>query len=48
MREQGRLVDVISGDNADRTTNILPGMGLEVSREGYGGKRHLRMIIFAC
>jgi radical SAM superfamily enzyme YgiQ (UPF0313 family) len=36
MREEGRLIDFISGDNADGTTNILPIMGLDVLREGYG------------
>ena len=36
MREEGRLIDFISGDNADGTTNILPRMGLDALREGYG------------
>jgi radical SAM superfamily enzyme YgiQ (UPF0313 family) len=36
MRKEGRLVDFVSGDNADGTTNILPRMGLDVLREGYG------------
>lgn len=36
MRKEGRLTDFISGDNADGTTNILPRMGLDVLREGYG------------
>jgi radical SAM superfamily enzyme YgiQ (UPF0313 family) len=36
MRKEGRLIDAISGDNADGTTNILPIMGLDVLREGYG------------
>jgi len=36
MREEGRLIDFISGDNADGTTNILPRMGLNTLREGYG------------
>jgi len=36
MREEGRLIEVFSGDNADGTTNILPRMGLDVLREGYG------------
>ena len=35
MKEEGRLIDSISGDNADGTTNILPRMGLDVLREGY-------------
>jgi radical SAM superfamily enzyme YgiQ (UPF0313 family) len=36
MRKEGRLIDFITGDNADGTTNILPIMGLDVLREGYG------------
>lgn len=36
MREEGRLIDAMSGDNADGSTNILPRMGLDVLREGYG------------
>ena len=36
MREEGRLIDCISGDNGDGATNILPRMGLDVLREGYG------------
>jgi radical SAM superfamily enzyme YgiQ (UPF0313 family) len=36
MKEEGRLVDLMSGDNADGTTNILPRMGLDALREGYG------------
>jgi len=36
MRKEGRLIDFISGDNSDGTTNILPRMGLDVLREGYG------------
>ena len=35
MREEGRLVDEFSGDNADGTTNIIPKMGLDTLREGY-------------
>ena len=35
MREEGRLIDFTSGDNADGTTNILPRMGLDILREGY-------------
>jgi len=35
MRDEGRLIESISGDNSDGTTNILPRMGLEVLREGY-------------
>jgi len=36
MREEGRLIDFNSGDNADGTTNILPIMGIDALREGYG------------
>jgi radical SAM superfamily enzyme YgiQ (UPF0313 family) len=36
MRKEGRLIDFVSGDNADGTTNILPRMGVDVLREGYG------------
>jgi len=36
MRKEGRLLDFVSGDNVDGTTNILPIMGLDVLREGYG------------
>jgi radical SAM superfamily enzyme YgiQ (UPF0313 family) len=36
MKEEGRLIDAMSGDNADGSTNILPRMGLDVLREGYG------------
>jgi len=35
MRKEGRLIDALSGDNADGTTNIVPRMGLDVLREGY-------------
>ncbi len=35
MKEEGRLIDLISGDNVDGTTNILPKMGLDALREGY-------------
>jgi hypothetical protein len=35
MKEEGRLIDFISGDNVDGTTNILPRMGLDALREGY-------------
>jgi radical SAM superfamily enzyme YgiQ (UPF0313 family) len=35
MRKEGRLIDFMSGDNADGSTNILPVMGLDVLREGY-------------
>jgi radical SAM superfamily enzyme YgiQ (UPF0313 family) len=35
LRKEGRLLDQISGDNADGTTNIIPIMNLDVLREGY-------------
>jgi radical SAM superfamily enzyme YgiQ (UPF0313 family) len=35
MRKEGRLIGLISGDNSDGTTNIVPKMGLDVLREGY-------------
>jgi len=40
MRKEGRLIDSITGDNADGTTNILPRMGLDVLREGYENLMH--------
>jgi len=36
MKKEGRLIDFVSGDNLDGTTNILPKMGIDVLREGYG------------
>ncbi len=35
MRKEGRLVNEMSGDNVDGSTNIIPKMGLEPLREGY-------------
>jgi radical SAM superfamily enzyme YgiQ (UPF0313 family) len=35
MRIEGRLVNEMSGDNVDGSTNILPKMGLEPLQEGY-------------
>jgi len=35
MGKEGRLTGLISGDNVDGTTNILPKMGLDVLHEGY-------------
>jgi radical SAM superfamily enzyme YgiQ (UPF0313 family) len=35
MKEEGRLIGPISGDNVDGTTNILPKMGRSELREGY-------------
>ena len=35
MKKEGRLTGIISGDNVDGTTNILPKMGHEALHEGY-------------
>ncbi len=35
LKQEGRLLDHISGDNVDGTTNIIPNMGIDVLREGY-------------
>ena len=35
LKREGRLIGLMSGDNADSTTNILPTMNLETLREGY-------------
>ena len=35
MKDEGRLVNEMSGDNVDGSTNIIPKMGLEPLREGY-------------
>jgi radical SAM superfamily enzyme YgiQ (UPF0313 family) len=35
MLEEGRLNGLISGDNVDGTTNIVPKMGLDALRQGY-------------
>jgi len=35
LQQEGRLVDEISGDNVDGSTNIIPKMGLDTLREGY-------------
>jgi radical SAM superfamily enzyme YgiQ (UPF0313 family) len=42
MRKEGRLTGLITGDNVDGTTNILPKMGLDTLCEGYN--RMLRHI----
>jgi hypothetical protein len=34
-REEGRLNELISGDNVDRRTNTVPIMGLDALRQGY-------------
>jgi radical SAM superfamily enzyme YgiQ (UPF0313 family) len=44
MRREGRLVNEMSGDNVDGTTNIIPKMGLESLQEGY---RKLLVQIYA-
>lgn len=35
MQKEGRLVDKMTGDNADGSTNIQPKMGSEILKEGY-------------
>jgi radical SAM superfamily enzyme YgiQ (UPF0313 family) len=35
LKQEGRLLNDMSGDNADGSTNIIPRMGLEPLREGY-------------
>ena len=35
MKKEGRLVNEMSGDNVDGSTNIAPKMGIEPLREGY-------------
>jgi radical SAM superfamily enzyme YgiQ (UPF0313 family) len=35
MKQEGRLLDQVSGDNVDGTTNIIPKMNLDTLREGY-------------
>ena len=35
LKEEGRLLGKMMGDNVDGTTNILPTMGLETLHEGY-------------
>jgi len=35
LRQEGRLLDDLSGDNVDGTTNIIPNMNLDTLREGY-------------
>lgn len=41
LRQEGRLLGSMSGDNVDGTTNIIPRMNLEVLQKGY------RMVISA-
>jgi len=35
LKQAGRLLDRLSGDNVDGSTNIIPAMNLEVLRKGY-------------
>ena len=35
LKGEGRILDEISGDNADGSTNIIPKMNLDTLREGY-------------
>jgi radical SAM superfamily enzyme YgiQ (UPF0313 family) len=35
LKQEGRLLDQLSGDNVDGTTNIIPTMNLDTLREGY-------------
>jgi len=35
LKREGRLVEEMSGDNVDGTTNIIPAMNLDTLREGY-------------
>lgn len=35
LKQEGRLLNEVSGDNLDGSTNINPKMGLESLREGY-------------
>ena len=35
MKQEGRLLDLLSGDNVDGTTNIIPIMNLDTLRDGY-------------
>ena len=35
LKQEGRLLDRLSGDNVDGTTNIIPKMDLETLRQGY-------------
>jgi radical SAM superfamily enzyme YgiQ (UPF0313 family) len=35
LKQEGRLLDQVSGDNVDGTTNIVPKMNLDTLREGY-------------
>jgi radical SAM superfamily enzyme YgiQ (UPF0313 family) len=36
MMKEGRLIGLFSGDNVDGKTNIIPRMGIEALKDGYG------------
>ncbi|MBN1625964.1 MAG: B12-binding domain-containing radical SAM protein [Deltaproteobacteria bacterium] len=36
MRNEGRLIGLFSGDNVDGKTNIIPRMGIDALKDGYG------------
>jgi radical SAM superfamily enzyme YgiQ (UPF0313 family) len=40
MKREDRLLDQITGDNVDGTTNIIPTMNLDTLREGYKNILH--------
>ncbi len=44
LKGEGRLVNRMSGDNVDGTTNIIPSMNLDLLREGY---RNILQYIYA-
>jgi radical SAM superfamily enzyme YgiQ (UPF0313 family) len=44
LKQEGRLLDQLSGDNVDGTTNIIPVMNLDTLREGY---LHLLQYIYS-
>jgi len=44
LLKEGRLLEQMSGNNTDGSTNILPKMGLEVLQQGY---RHLMQQIYS-
>ncbi len=44
LKQEGRLLDQLSGDNVDGTTNIIPHMNLDILREGY---KHILQHIYS-
>jgi radical SAM superfamily enzyme YgiQ (UPF0313 family) len=40
LKQAGRLLDRLSGDNVDGSTNIIPAMNLDVLRKGYKDVLH--------